>query len=98
MYDQIIKDARQAALEAFHNAKPVPMIVGQAIGFTNQIVPGTEEFVVDGVCGFAWVRIKPARGPLIKYLKDNGIGEKAWNGGWTISSYEIEREIGFSQS
>lgn len=25
-------------------------------------------------CGFAWVKIKPARGPLVKALKDRGIG------------------------
>lgn len=25
-------------------------------------------------CGFAWVRIRPARGAVVKYLKDNNIG------------------------
>lgn len=35
-------------------------------------------------CGFAWIIIKPARGPLVKYLKENGIGDKAYEGGWMI--------------
>lgn len=35
-------------------------------------------------CGFAWVTIKPARGPLVKYLKERKIGDKAYEGGWTI--------------
>lgn len=36
-------------------------------------------------CGFAWVTIKPATGPLIKYLKENNIGAKAnFGSGWVI--------------
>jgi hypothetical protein len=33
-------------------------------------------------CGFAWVIIKPARGPLVSAMKARGIGDKAYNGGW----------------
>ena len=35
-------------------------------------------------CGFSWVEIKPARGAVVKYLKDNGRGSAGYNGGWTI--------------
>ena len=39
----------------------------------------------DGVCGFAWVNIKPARGKFVKFLKDNNIGRKdSYYGGWTV--------------
>ena len=39
----------------------------------------------DGVCGFAWVNIKPARGKFVKYLKDNNIGRKdSYYGGYTV--------------
>ena len=39
----------------------------------------------DGVCGFAWVNIKPARGKFVKYLKDNDIGRKdSYYGGYTL--------------
>lgn len=80
--------ACNAASEAWKACRPIPMIVGQAKGlFGNEIVPGTEEFVADGVCGFAWVRIKPARGPFVKFLKTNNIGRKdVYAGGWSISS------------
>ena len=40
-------------------------------------------------CGFGNVVIRPARGAFVKYLKDNSIGSKNWNGGWSISSYDI---------
>lgn len=35
-------------------------------------------------CGFAWVTIRPATGPLIKEMKAQGIGRKAYGGGWQI--------------
>lgn len=36
-------------------------------------------------CGFAWVNIKPARGPLVKMLKALQIGSTdSYNGGYTV--------------
>lgn len=96
---QILKEAQEAAVAAFHAAKPVPMVVGQAESlFSNRIVPGTEEFVADGVCGFAWTVIRPARGPFVKFLKEQDIGSKNYEGGWYVSSYDLAPGTGHSQS
>ena len=35
-------------------------------------------------CGFAWVNISPARGPMVTYLKSKGIGRKAYGGGYDV--------------
>jgi len=35
-------------------------------------------------CGFAWVKIKPARGKLVTYLKDTGIGNVSMMGGLDV--------------
>lgn len=35
-------------------------------------------------CGFAWVTIKPARGPYVAYLKSIKEGSKGYAGGWEI--------------
>jgi hypothetical protein len=35
-------------------------------------------------CGFAWVVIKPARGPLVKYLKHTNMGRTSDSGGFTV--------------
>lgn len=35
-------------------------------------------------CGFSWVRIKPARGQLVSFLKRNGIGRTDSYGGGLI--------------
>jgi len=40
-------------------------------------------------CGFASVTIFPARGKLVKWLKDNSIGSNGYRGGWRISSYDV---------
>lgn len=40
-------------------------------------------------CGFASVTIYPARGRLVKWLRDNGIGSNGYRGGWRISSYDV---------
>jgi len=82
----IYEEAFEAANAAAAATTPAPMIVGRAIGFTNAIVPGTEEFVADGVCGFAWVKIRPARGEFVKWCKANKIGRPDdYAGGYLIS-------------
>jgi hypothetical protein len=40
-------------------------------------------------CGFASITIYPARGRLVKWFRDNGIGSNGYRGGWRISSYDI---------
>lgn len=90
MISEIFSEACTAAVKAFHDAKPTPVIFGQAKGlFGNEMVPGTEELVEDGVCGFAWINIKPARGEFVKFLKSKNIGRKGVYGGYTISAYDI---------
>jgi hypothetical protein len=40
--------------------------------------------VEGGVCGFAYINIKPARGPLVTFLKAENIGRKSYTGGYDI--------------
>ena len=35
-------------------------------------------------CGFSWIIIRPARGPLVSYLKKQGIGGNEYGGGYSI--------------
>lgn len=40
-------------------------------------------------CGFAYVNIKPARGPFVNYLRQRGIGRSdSYHCGYTLSSYD----------
>lgn len=35
-------------------------------------------------CGFAWCKIRPARGAFVNYLKEKQIGRLSDGGGWDI--------------
>lgn len=35
-------------------------------------------------CGFAWIELRPATHPFVRWLKANGIGSKHWKSGWEI--------------
>lgn len=90
----IFAEAAQAAKAAFDACAPTPMVVGEAKAIFG---PGSSDidyskptyYVADGVCGFAWVRIRPARGKFVAWCKANGIGHKGYYGGWEVASWEF---------
>ncbi len=49
--------------------------------------------ILDGVCGFAYITIKPATGAFVRWLKSQGIGHKAYYGGWEISVREYGQSM-----
>ena len=66
---------------------PTPMVVGTPTTPLGDDIDYSKDtyYVSDGVCGFAWVNIKPARGGFVKFLKDNKIGRKdSYYGGYTV--------------
>lgn len=87
----IWQEALRAGLAAGNAHKPTPMVVGQARDLlSNDIIPGTESVVEDGLCGFAWVNVRPATSAFCKWWKKN-IGEatgrkvdRAYEGGYTV--------------
>jgi len=75
----ILDEAREAADRATKAVTPTPMVVGMGNLFDDSIVPGTEEIVEEGVCGYAWVKIS-GRGKFAKYLKDQNMASKSCTG------------------
>ena len=74
-------------MKAGHGCTPTPMVVGQPTTPLGNDIDYEKDtyYVADGVCGFAWVNIKPARGKFVKFLKDNNIGRKdCYYGGYTV--------------
>lgn len=72
--------ASQSGAAAAEAVSPIPMTV----------VGGSREyFVAEGVCGFAWVVVKPGTARFAKWLVKMGHARKHWAGGvcvW-ISAY-----------
>jgi hypothetical protein len=83
---QIYNEAHQAGLQALKSAQPTPMVVGQETHFnSNQIDYAKPTYYVsDGVCGFAWIVVKPANSKFGKWLKTNGYARPHYGGGLSI--------------
>lgn len=64
--------AGRAAAEAV-NPRPMTVVGG-----------GQEYFVADGVCGFAWVVVKPGNSPFARFAKQNLRAHKHYYGGVEI--------------
>ena len=84
---EIYSEAHSEGMRAGHGCTPTPMVVGTPTTPLGNDIDYDKEtyYVADGMCGFAWINIKPARGKFVKFLKDNDIGRKdSYYGGYTI--------------
>jgi hypothetical protein len=73
-FQKIYDEAHAAGMAAGTGAKPTPMIVGTPTSlFSNDIDPNQPMYhVPDGVCGFAWLIIKPGTSAFAKWMNDAG--------------------------
>ena len=93
-------EACKNAMNAGMNNKPTPISVVR-VGLDDKPLPNeVPSIVMEGLCGFAWVTIRPARGKFVTFLKGIEIGRPGYYGGYEISTNVIERETGvnFGQS
>lgn len=93
-------EACKNAMEAGKNLQPTPMRVVR-VGLDDQPLPNEEpSIIMEGLCGFAWVTIRPARGAFVQFMKSIGKGCNGYYGGYEISTHVIEHETGvnFGQS
>lgn len=97
---EIYVEAAEAAEAAVKACRPTPMIVGSPSTPLGNDVDMSQQtwFVEGGVCGFASVVIKPARGSLVTLLKQRNVGRKSYYGGWDVASWEFAPSIRRDQS
>ena len=83
----IYAEAHSAGMAAGHGCTPTPMVVGTPTTPLGNDIDYSKEtyYVSDGMCGFAWINIKPARGKFVTWMKKNNVGRKdSYYGGWTV--------------
>ena len=70
---ELYEKAHEAGMKAGNEVGVRPMIVGSpTTAFGSDIDYSKKTYVVEGgVCGFAGVVIKPARGKFVAFLKEN---------------------------
>jgi hypothetical protein len=87
MFDKLYNEAHTAGVRAAQNCTVTPMIVGTPKTFLGSELDYSKpvEVVADGVCGFAWVNIKPGNSAFANWLKKKGLARTdSYYGGVTI--------------
>jgi hypothetical protein len=84
-YAAIWAEAKAAGYVAGIACTPKQMVVGQYVGENIRVV----DIVDEGMCGFAWVKVRPANNKMARWLKHKGEGYKAYDGGWDVSIHEF---------
>ena len=90
---KIYNEAYAAGIKAGNEVGVPKFIVGDAIGLSDQIDYSKKTYVLEGLCGFAWVNISPARGSFVTFLKSQGIGSKGYYGGYEIWVREFGQSV-----
>jgi hypothetical protein len=84
-FSQAWAKATAKAVEAFDNAKPVPMVAQQHESPFDDSSRVTQQWVVnDGVCGFAWLVARPGNSSFAHWARKNLGASAAYGGGLRI--------------
>jgi hypothetical protein len=99
----IYVEAYEAGLLAGKDADTPKFVVGSpTTPLGNDIDFNKKTYILDGLCGFAWVTISPARGAFVNYLKSREVGSKGYYGGYEIWVKEfgqsVDRKSAFAQA
>jgi hypothetical protein len=77
--------ADQAGTAAGEACVPTPMVVQDA-DLAGKPVPGGKTYYVpSGVCGFAWIKVRPGNCSFAIWAKKQGYGSRDYYGGLQIS-------------
>ena len=92
---RLFEDAHEAGLKAGREVGVTPMVVGSpSTPFGSDIDYSKKTYFVEsGVCGFAGVVIKPARGKFVSYLKGLDKGYKHYYGGYYVPVREFGQSL-----
>jgi hypothetical protein len=80
---KIFEEALAAGRAAGVAATPTPMVVGTPTTFLGDVIDHSQPtyYVPDGVCGFAWVVIRPGNSSLARHAVKLGIGRSGGRSG-----------------
>ena len=93
--EKLLERAHLMGMDAGRRVGVTPMLVGTPTELCGSDIDYSKKtyFVEGGVCGFAGVVIKPARGKFVSYLKNLGMGHKHYYGGWYVSVHEFGQSL-----
>ena len=81
-HSDLAAKAHAAGMVAGEAAKPTAMIVSEHENPLNDNSAVRKQwYVADGVCGFAWVNIRPGTSSFARWMVKHGKARKAYHGG-----------------
>jgi hypothetical protein len=95
-FKEIYLKARNAGMEAAQNCMPTPMVVGTPTTPLGNDIDTNKQmyFVSEGVCGFAWIQVKPGTSAFAKWLKKNNLARPdSYYGGVSIWVGEFNQSM-----
>ena len=104
LYARIWKAALKAGEEAGKECVPRPIIVGDADLQGNMLPTGKKYYVPQGVCGFAWVIVRPGTSSFARWMRKYTNARTAYRGGtqhWIRfggQSYEIKMAYAYAMA
>ena len=93
--DRLIAEAHEAGMAAGNAAAPTPMVVGTPTTPLGSDIDYTKKtyYVADGVCGFAWVTVRPGNSKMAKTLVARGMANKAYGGGVSVWVHQFNQSM-----
>lgn len=86
--------AHTAGMAAGTSFKPAPMVVQtHADPLTPNSPVVASEVVSEGVCGFAWITVRPGNCSFANWLKKNHLARPAYRGGVDIWVYQFNQSM-----
>lgn len=94
-FQAIYAEAHDAGMKAVAALNVVPMIVTQrANPLDDNSAIQKAYFVADGVCGFAYVNVKPGNSGFAKFLKQQGLARSdSYLGGVSMSIRDFNQSM-----
>jgi hypothetical protein len=84
-FQMLYDAAHKAGMDAGNAAVPTPMVVQQHANMADdnsQVVK--QWFVGEGLCGFAWIVIRPGNCSFARWLKSKNLANKHYYGGVSV--------------
>lgn len=103
-FEEIFAEAVKAGQAAHDAATPRPIIVGTPTTPLGDDIDLSKpvDYVSEGVCGFAWVRIAPATSSFARWLVKQGHGSTSYKGGIQVwvrtQTQSYERKMAYAQA
>lgn len=95
-FESIWAEADEAFGIAFRGEEVAKFLVGDAVGLSNQIDYSKKVYVMEGLCGFAWINVGDGRSAWAKWVKENKRGYNDYYGGVSVWSSAFSADNGQS--